>query len=331
MHVGLDAGNSKTVALVCSSLGEVLGYATAGSGDIYGALDAAHAENAVVVAVKQALDSAGVSMEQVDSAAFRIAGIDWPEDQALWERAVAVRLPGLCRPSILNDGYAPIRCVHADGVGVAVVAGTGPALAARGPSGAQWALSWWAQDELGAAGMGGAALRAVFRHDLGLGPATALREALLARYEVADAESLLHEFTRREGRRTWQDKGRAARQVLAAALSGDAVAREIVCNQARAFARYARVAAGKVGFDPDRDPVRVVLAGSVLTAPNSPMVTELVDALAAELPYSQSTVSHLPPVAGAALDAIAESGATVDLAITEKLYRTIPAGVHVQT
>ncbi|MEV0289879.1 BadF/BadG/BcrA/BcrD ATPase family protein [Kribbella sp. NPDC050820] len=328
MYLGVDAGNSKTAAILCMSSGKVCGAARSGIGDIYGASRPEEAVDSVVDAVEQA---AGESMGDIAGAAFRLAGVDWPEDHAFWVETLSSRLPGLRQVSILNDGFAPIRCIEPSGVGVAVVAGTGPAVAGRGPTQREWSASWWILEPLGAGGMGDRALHAVYRHALGLGPETALTASLLQLYGYDDVEQLRHAFTQRVGSRPWQDKAQAARVVHGLAAAGDAVAVEIVRTQAAHLAEYARTAAVRIGFTPGVDAVPVALSGSVLTAEASPLAEELVRALQVELPGTRPVVTSLPPVAGAVLDAMAEAGVALTPEVIEELRATMPAADLLRT
>ena len=78
-----------------------------------------------------------------------------PTTAAYWEQVARYGSGRPCRTrSILNDGYAAIRCGEPSGVGVAVAAGTAAAIAARGADGAavghelvgpalRWARSGW--------------------------------------------------------------------------------------------------------------------------------------------------------------------------------------------
>jgi N-acetylglucosamine kinase-like BadF-type ATPase len=331
MHLGVDAGNSKTAALVCRGDGRVAGAGRSGCGDIYGVSRVSDAVTAVLDAVRQAMAAAVVRPEVIETAAFRIAGVDWPEDQAFWKHALARQLPELGHVSVLNDGFAPIRCGAPSGVAVAIVVGTGHAIAGRGRGGAEWALSWWANDRLGAAGLGYEALRAACREDLCLGPPTVLTRALLTTYQQDTVEGVLHAFTRREGRRPWQDNGHVAREVLAAADAGDQVARDIIDRHANRLAEYARITASRAGFIPARDAVPVILAGSVLTAENSPMTTSLSRELAGQMPRCRPSVPTMPPVAGAALDAIAEAGTPITDETLAALKDSLPAEEFLRT
>lgn len=310
MYLGVDAGNTKSVAIVCDSDGTVLGTGRAGCGDIYGVSDPSLAVQAVVGCVQAALASAGARPAGIRSAAFRLAGVDWPEDREFWELTLRQALPDIGHRSVLNDGFAPIRCAELSGAGVAMTAGTGSAIAGRGPTGDEWSLSWWGQDRLGATGIGHDALAAVFRYELGLAEPTALTPVLLEIYRARTVSDLLHSFTRRHGRRPRTDKGLAARAVIEAAAD-DPVALRIVNDHAALIAGYVRVTAIRVGFDLGRDPVPVVLAGPVLTAAPPVFRSAVTREVSLLLPAARIVATSLPPVSGAALDAIAESGATV--------------------
>lgn len=180
-YLGVDADNSKTVALVADADGRILGRGRGGNGDISGTATEKEAVDAVAAAVGAAMAAAAKAPWEVAAAAFRLAGVDWPEDEAYWADAAARRLPGLHRLSIKNDGFALLRCGDVSGVGVAVTAGTGPAVAARGRNGQEYCASWWIQHALGGHGLGQAAFRAVVDAHSSLGPPTVLtRQAAAA-------------------------------------------------------------------------------------------------------------------------------------------------------
>ncbi len=337
-YLGVDAGNSKTLALLCDAAGRVVGSGRSGNGDIYGAASEQAAVDAVVAAVNEALTSAQADPRQVDTAAFRLAGIDWPEDHAYWLEALDDRLPALGelarlgRCSIANDGFAAIRCGEPSGIGVAVVCGTGSAVAGRGPTGDEWSMSFWIQDEVhGAGAMVAQALRAVYRAELGLGPETALTKRLLGYFGYADVEQMLHEFTRRHPTPLSRPGHTAAREVFKAAVEHDEVALGILRGQGEHLARYARLTAERVGFRADVDEVPVVLAGSVLSADASPVAAALVEALPRCFAGVRPRLATLPPVAGATLDALAEAGIAITGNLVETLRGTAPPPAFVMT
>jgi len=318
-YLGLDAGNSKTVALVADPDGRIVGRGRGGIGDIYGVPREEDAVAEVLTAVHAALSSAGLGSRAVEAAAFRLAGVDWGEDEDFWIQAVARELPGLRRVSIKNDGFALLRCGAISGTGVAVTAGSGPAVAARGADGREYCASWWIQHELAGRGLGNAAFRAVIDAEAGLGPTTALTTELLSLFGCPDVTALLYAFTRRHKSRADRDKWTAARSVLRAAGDGDAVAADIVSAQAATFAALARVAAVSTGLGADGSPVPVVLGGSILTSEYPAYRDALVAALGREIGAVDVAASSASPVAGAVLDALAEGGVTIDQALHDRV------------
>ena len=330
-YLGIDAGNSKTVAMACLATGEVIGVGRSGCGDIYGTATEAQAVAAVLDAIDGALTHAGIKRDDVGSAAFRLAGIDWPDDHAFWEDTVRREWPDLACWSAANDGYAAIRCGEPSGVGVAVIAGTGAAVAARGVRGELWHMSWWGQHAMGADGLVSEAIKAVSLAELGVAPPTALGPELLAFYGKSSVAEVLEWFTRRHQPATRAEQLSAARTVTAVAGQGDAVAQEIVDEQGRRLALYAEIAARKVGLRDGSRPISVVLTGSVLMAPASPVVDALDGHLREMLPGAVAHRAVLHPVAGAALDAIAEGGLPVTADTAGRLAATAPPAEYFKT
>ncbi|WP_255954946.1 N-acetylglucosamine kinase [Streptomyces odontomachi] len=323
LYLGVDAGNSKTAAMVCAPTGEVVGAGLAGCGDIYGAETPQDAVDEVFAAVTRALDEAGAKLEQLAGAALRLAGVDWPEDREFWHDTLLAHWPAALPRSILNDGYAAIRCGEPSGTGVAVIGGTAAAVAARGPDGALWELAWWGQHPMGALGLAQEAFRAIVLAELGEAPATELARAVLDFYGLDSVRELNHWLTRRVGAARHPDRARCAPAITAAAVHGDPVAMGLVAEQGRRFARYAAVAARQVGLSGDGRPVSVVLSGSVLTAQDSPVTSALLGRLPAYLPDAVVHQAVIPPVGGAALDALAEGGAAPDQDVLERLARSV--------
>ncbi|MBM2615106.1 hypothetical protein JIG36_05965 [Actinoplanes sp. LDG1-06] len=308
-YLAVDAGNSKTVALVNDAEGAVLGRGRGGNGDIYGAPCVPEALESVFTAVGAALADAGLSAGDIASAAFRIAGVDYPEDAEFWDGHVRERLGGLGRWSIKNDAYASLRLLDGSGVGVSITVGTGPAVAARAADGREEHSGFFVFDHLGGGGLGNAALKAVCQAWMGIAPPTSLTTTLCEMYDVPDAWHLRHDFTRRFGARAATDLWRASRAVLAAAGEGDAVAVDIVRAQAEAFVRYAGWCAERAGTKLGDLPV--LLNGSVATSEYPAMRDALRDELARVAPSVPVVVADASPLSGVVLDALAEGGVDI--------------------
>jgi len=313
LFLGVDAGNSKTVAVVADAAGTVQGYARAGRGDIYGSPTEAEAVTEVMKAVQAALDQA-TTTRRVRRAAFCLAGLDWDSDRRYWAEQLD-RLPWLDSYSLRNDGFALLRAGRSDGVGVALAAGTGAAVVGRGRAGQEWSASFWITHPIGGGALGGSAMRAVMRAELGLGPATTLKQTLLDVHGFDDMDSMLEGFTSR-GRR-WQQHAHAARAVLDAASAGEPVAVALVQEQAQAVADYLVIAMRKV--DLASADVPVVLGGSVLTGDNPILRDAARRAIATVLPLAAVVVARRSPVVGAAAEAIAEGSGPLTEEILDRL------------
>ena len=304
--LGVDGGNTKTVAVVVTVDGDVLGAGRGGCGDIHNASGPEAAVSEIVGAASAALDEAGATAADLAATAFSLAGADWPEDFEYLRRELRRRLALTHDPEIVNDAVGGLRSGTDDMVGVAVVIGTYSAVAGRNAAGDLFHLGFW-PDSTGAHGLGSQALAAVWRHMLGLGPETTLLDRALARWASADAQELLHALTR-IGVSEEAEAGRFADAVLDEAEAGDRVARTIVQTVAGRMGDYARVCASRTGQL--GAPFPLVLCGSVLRHP-SPLLRSV---LLSRVPDGQPVYPDLEPVAGAVLLAADRVGARPDLA-----------------
>ena len=119
--LGVDAGNTKTVALVVTEDGAVLGSGRGRCGDIHNAAGPTAAVDEIVAASKTALDAAGVGAGDLAAAGFSLAGADWPEDFAYLAGELRQRLALRAEPEVVNDAVGGLRSASEDMIGVSVV------------------------------------------------------------------------------------------------------------------------------------------------------------------------------------------------------------------
>ena len=310
--LGVDGGNTKTVALVARADGTIVGGGRAGCADIYGvAPEAAVAE--VVHAVEQALAQARIPPGELAACVFSLAGADWPEDVEFLRRELGRRLPVAMPPFVVNDAIGALRAGTPDGVGVAVVCGTGGCIGARAPEGRTWHSGFWAY-QTGGWAMGQQALEAIYQAELGIGPTTTLASRALTAFGEPSVEALLHAFTRRGGRGPFE-AAELAPAVLDEAETGDAVARLIVEQQGTLLGGLARVGAERVGLV--GKPFPLVLLGGVFRHRSR----TLPEAVQAHVPEAQLVERAPEPAIGAVLLALDAAGATPD---ERRLRETLP-------
>jgi N-acetylglucosamine kinase-like BadF-type ATPase len=304
--LAVDGGNTKTLCAVADGAGRVLGFARGGCTDIYNAPTPATALEEIARTATAALAAAGVAPSAVTSAAFSLAGADWPEDFVLFERELTERIGLPATPLVVNDSIGALRAGSDDWTGIAVVAGTYNAIGARHSDGRVFHLGFW-PDGAGARDLARDGLRAVYRAAIGMGPDTALTALGLEFYGEPDPLALLHAFTRRGGLGE-PDQERFAAVVIDAADGGDPVARAIVDGKARILGVQARATAGQL--DLPLAGTRVVLAGGVFSHASE----RLARGVMAELPGAVAVREAPPPVAGALLLALDRAGVSVGAA-----------------
>jgi N-acetylglucosamine kinase-like BadF-type ATPase len=318
--LGVDGGNTKTVALVARPDGAVVGAGRGGCSDIYGApsFDAAIGE--IEAAVRGALPP-GASVEEVTTAVFSLAGADWDEDKDDLRAALAALVPR-AGVTVVNDAIGALRAGTDDGVGVSVVVGTGGCVGAAAPAGLEWHSSWWAL-HTGAWAIGSDALQAVYTAELGTAPPTTLTAATLELFGAETVEQVLHGFTRRGGRGSW-DAALLTPSVLRLAREGDAVAEGIVRQHGAKLGDVARVAAAKVGLESGYP---LVLLGGVLRGEGSEI---LVEEIVTRLPQADPVRPTREPAVGGLLAALDRTGEEYDPGLVDAtlpgadVFETLP-------
>lgn len=314
--LGVDGGNTKTIALVVRSDSTVVGAGTGGCSDIHNATSPERAVEEVVRATAAALDAAGGRPADLAASAFSLAGADWPEDFDLLRHSLVQRLELVSQPLLFNDAIGAIRSGTDDGIGVAVVCGTGGAVGARNGRGEIFHLGFW-PDGTGAAALGSEALAAIWRAELDVGPATTLTTRALARWGHSDPIDLLHAFTRLDERCIpASDQALFAEAVLDEADAGDPVAHDIVTLAGTRLGDYARTCAAKTGLLGPGFPL--VLSGGMLRHPS----TLLRESILARVSEAEPVRAAVEPVAGAVLLAGDDVGLQLDL---DKLRATLPS------
>jgi N-acetylglucosamine kinase-like BadF-type ATPase len=320
--VGVDGGNTKTIALVATADGKIIGAGRGGCSDIYNAVSVQAALDEVERAVNRALAAAGQARAYIDAACFCLAGADWPEDYAFLHSAMAQFGFGR-RISIHNDSMGALRAGTTDGVGVIISCGTGIAIAARNQDGLFWQTGFWVEP-LGGTEMGNQALRAVYRSELGVDPPTSMTGPVLRHFQQNGVEDLLRRFTLRGTMPPGNiEVSKLAPVVLDEAEAGDAAAAFIVQQHGLRLAEYALAAARKAGLDGATFPL--VLNGGIFRHRGTGLVDAIVAHLAPVYPDVQPARSRHEPAVGALLLALEAAGVTVTDAVMSRVEQSLPS------
>lgn len=231
LFLGVDGGQSSTTALIGDESGRVIATGRAGPCNHVGA---AEGRARFLAAIGGCLDDAGHRESRFESACLGFSG--GPADKDALTREIV----HADRYLITNDAAIALEGATAGEPGIAVIAGTGSIALGKNRGGKTARAGGWGYvfgDEGGAFDVVRLALRAALRFEEGWGPKTALSEALLHAAGARDADDLLHRFYTDQYPRA--RVAALASLVDAVALSGDAVANEILHASAQTLAALA--------------------------------------------------------------------------------------------
>lgn len=234
LYLGIDGGQSSTIALIGDGDGAILGEGRAGPCNHVGASEGrAKFVAAVGESVQQAAAQAGVD-PQFEAMCAGFSGGAADKDALLRELIPAGRY------LVTHDAHIALAGATRGGPGVIVIAGTGSIAYGRNAAGNTARAGGWGYafgDEGSAFDIVRQALRAVLRHAEGWGPPTTLAHPLLAATGASDADALLHLcYTDAYPR---ERVAALAHLVDEAARSGDPVAGDILSGAAQALATIA--------------------------------------------------------------------------------------------
>ncbi len=320
IFLGVDAGGSKTHALLLDESGAVLGFGSGGCGNHQtGGLDSALRE--ISRAVTGALEQAQARPEQVALGCFCLAGADLPQDFRMLGKALeAQRLAQ--QVVVKNDCIAALRCGLSRAWGVAVICGTGFNAAGRAQDGREIVLPGLGAisgDWGGGADLALEVIRAVMRAWDGRGRPTRLTRVVLERLGRDSEEALLADlYNRRIPRRSLLP---LAPLLFEIADGGDGVAREIVTRMGTEAGVTANALLRRLDLlDSDAE---VVLSGSVFKGQGTLLVDTVRGVVRAAAPRARMVQPRLAPVAGAALLAMELAGCTIPIGVQARLETTL--------
>ncbi len=328
--LGVDGGNTKTLALIADETGLIVGKGRAGNGDIYGAESANAAVGEITKAMDLSLADAGLVASDLESSGYSLAGADWAEDYVFLQREIlSARFNRGIGPkmAIVNDAQGALCAGAPDGLGVAVICGTYGTCAAVGPEEGklkvrrQWQGSFWHEAQGGAVPLGNSVLSAVVHSRLGMIGPTSLTDLVLGHYGAPTVDELLHWLNRREDP-VPKKAGQLARMVLAEALKGDAVSNRIVTEHGERAGDYAIAAANAVGYIDE--PFMLVLAGGVLRSTPNPLADIIVARVKTQFPQVQAAQALFEPVYGGLMVAYSAANFAIDDKMRQRFRETHP-------
>ena len=325
MHVlGIDAGGTKTVALLADEDGQVVGEGRAGGANLQ-----AHGDLEVEKVLHHVIDTAMTGLTAAPVAVcLGLAGVDREGDGEVI-RAIMRRLGFRSHTLIVNDalialvaGVPPRGGRGAIAPGVVLISGTGSIAYGVNPQGmAARAGGWGASlgDEGSGYWIGRHALAAVVRDVDGRGPRTRLTSLVLAHFSLARPEQLVTEiYDHAQGRRAIASLGETVEQARAA---GDVVATEIMRQAADELTLAAASVITRLDLRGEQFPV--LLSGGMITGARW-LAGEVTTRLAEVAPRSTVAALSVEPAIGAVRLALAHAGDGVRVPPYVDVFRAMP-------
>lgn len=324
--LGVDAGFTKTRAAVCDTKGHVLGHARGSMGSVEGPHGIEGGAREMANTIGLALAEAGCTADDVEFAAYGVAGADSPKDvEDIGKGFEALDLPGARSGhiAIVNDGVGALRGGLERSWGIVSAAGTGTVVVGRGPDGRilqVGGIGYMFGDGGGGADLGRTAVRSVFMAEQGALPPTALRAHVMRLFGIDDLRDLIEHPPEVWDRRF----SRLSPAVARCAADGDAVAQGILLEAGENLAQMAIAAAVQLGLT--TTDTEVVLAGGVYRG-ISPLVRDRVTLeVHRRIPRARVHRAHGEPVAGSLFMAAEALGIVLTPRFQEAVWSALPDG-----
>ncbi len=329
--LGVDAGATKTFALVADDGGHILGFGKGGPGNH----QVAGLEPALVEirrACEEALAQAGAS-PPVDLGFFGLAGADLPVDFALLTPAVEGM--GLARRvRIKNDTMVALRAGLKRSWGVAVICGTGFNAGGIGPDGREVqlpGLGALSGDWGGGGDIAQEVIRLVARAWDGRGQPTALTEMTLTALGLPSVEELISQIYQSQfdyypGQFDQRRLLALVPLVFEAAYQGDQVAQDLLVRVGTEVGTTANAIIKRLGLETTG--VEVVLGGSVFKGQGPLLVDTVTQVVHRVAPQATIVLPEFEPVVGAVFLALESLGPEVNEAVYANVRASLPRGLR---
>lgn len=305
LYLGVDGGQSGTVALIADEDGSIVGRGSAGPCNHVGSSEAkAKLARVVHECVAAASVSAGLpGATKFEAACFGMSG-GASDKQATLQQTIAAK-----QWLVTDDAVIALSGALMGEAGVIVIAGTGSIALGRGAEGPVRRAGGWGYvfgDEGGAFDIVREALRACLRAEEGWGERTRLSEAFSLATGCIDMNAVLHLFYTPEWPRS--RIAAIASKVDAYAAEGDAIATQVLAQAAQSLALFAQSVARQIWVR-DQSAICSYVGGVFQSA-------AVLHRYRALLELSECTVvaPMLGPAAGALIEAFRLAGAVPDSA-----------------
>ncbi|MGH9452302.1 MAG: N-acetylglucosamine kinase [Terriglobia bacterium] len=299
----IDAGATHARAMICNSLGAVLGQGSGGPANSFAVGDRV-ARGSLLVSIRKARAAARVRREDIDLAVVGSASVDHSGYGSAPIEANLRHYLGRARVRVVADALIALEGSLMGGSGVVIVSGTGSIVLGKNLQGRITKIGGWGPllgDEGSAQWVGRQALQAAARAADGTGPQTSLVRAFQRRFKITSFERIVDAVY--EHAWTPAEIGALAPLVARAARRRDTVAVGIFRNGGQALGIQAAEAIRRLRLKR----AKVSYQGATFSV--GPLLLEpLRRSLLRRSPGSRLVEPALPPIGGAFLLATAAIG-----------------------
>lgn len=293
--LGVDIGGTKSHALISDSQGQSVGFGETGSGkrkeDDYTPVS-----HALGISVGQAMQAAGITIDQIAGAGFGISDYDWPSQHE--PHMAAIQSLGLSAPvKLVNDAIPGLVAGTSEGWGISIIAGTGCNCWGRDKNGRLGRVTGFGlrfNEGAGAIEIMERVLQVVASAWYRGGPPTLLTQMLISAVGATSEDDLIEGLTLHR----YALSPSYAPQVFDLARQGDKVALDVVTWAGRKLGELGAAVSRQLEFEELE--FEVVLSGSLFKA-GSLLIEPLENTLIATAPGARLNLLQTPPVVGAVL------------------------------
>ncbi len=269
--MGVDAGATKTQAVVADLQGKVLADVTGGPGNFQD-IGVEQARRNVAEVFKKTLKKSGLKASQLSGLCFGMAGADRPVEDAKIIRGFLDRIAASNSYLMVVDVRLMLRLGTDKGVGVAVIAGTGCNSIGVNRAGEEWAVGGWLTQNAGGGHLGQGAVDAAIHGLDGRGPKTLLAPMICREYGLKKLEDVLElsYFDRRHEKKRVIHYPELAPLVFKAAEKKDKAALALLKFEGYELARMVDAVVRKIFRSTSR--LNIVMGGSLLQKAKPPLI-----------------------------------------------------------
>ncbi|MEK5399085.1 N-acetylglucosamine kinase [Paenibacillus sp. FSL K6-2859] len=312
--LGVDAGGSKTYAMIANEQGSVIGAGRGGNGNHQNNRE--QAENSLQQAVSEAILASGLTKDQLEYSWFGLAGADRESDFQIL-RPIISRL-GLPRTEISCDTWIALRSGTESHYGIVLICGSGVNCAGKNPRGVTYQCGGFGYrfgDYGGGYDLSIEVFRSVLRADDGREKETVLSERLIHLLGYSSVSELREDYLDHSRDLPPQ----IAELLFQAADEGDQVATLLLTKQGDELGLAAVSTIRHLAME--EDSFDIVLAGSLLTkGDRSGIIRRAIEqSVKHSAPNGTLKILTREPVVGAVVLAMESSGMRVNQEVLDRL------------